>query len=534
MKRESLWLSVIYCVAHFPLLLTTGCFYDDWVLYHADPQMNIGLWWNTGRPLTGYFLNMMHALDGTFVPRLVTFVMYLLAALFLLYVLRTMDIVDPAARFLVVVVFAVFPADSTRILAMLACDSLYFCLFFLGWYLVAVYMRKGTLIVRLAALSAFLLSFWLNSLLVFYSLVLLYMIYMFSQTNISFQSVRQFIARYPDFLLIPIVFWLVQRTVFPPQEAEAGYNQFHLVGLYPRHWLSALKSSVADPMIYSAIPFDWFWLAAVLVGAILLFLMLRKAIGEESRNDRRDFVLLICGFYALFAALFPYLAVYKMPGHWDWLSRNARLVPLGTGLVLCFGGRLAFRWVSTNSRAFLCAYCFLVCVMIGGNLRNYADYWLDWYKAVSLVEQFKQSNEIRDNKSFLFQDECRGLNAKRRTYRFYEYGALMNMAFGEDSRFGTENAQWDTRTGLNSVRHFLSLLRSSSRGVDYTKAYFISRWIPEEPTCRVQILCKKPRTSLAALLRLKFLEFFDVSTFRKEVSSLVSLHVAPSCRRQPK
>jgi hypothetical protein len=529
MKRESLWLSVIYCVAHFPLLLASGYFYDDWVLYNPDPQMNIGLWWNAGRPLTGYFLSAVHALDGAFLPRFISFITYLLSALFLLYVLRTIDLVDPASRFWVVIIFAVFPADNTRILDMLACDSVYFCCFFLGWCLVAVYLRKGTLLLRFASLIAFLLSFWLNSLLVFFSLVLTYMFYMSSSAQISFRSAQRFIARYPDFLLAPVVFWLMQRLMFYPQAEEVGYNQFHVASLGPRPWVSALKGAVVDPMLYSVIPFDWFWCCAVLVGGTFLFLMLSKTLAESGQNHQRDLVLFICGVWVLFAALFPYLAVGKIPVHWDWLSRHARLVPLGVGLILCYGGRLASQWGRVNSQVLLYVYCVLVCVMVSGNVRTYSAYWLDWYKAISLVKEFRLSDEIKKNTSFLFHDECRDLNAERRTYRFYEYCALMNLAFGEDSRFGTEETLWNTRTSLDDMRILLTQLRSWPNTVDYAKAYFMSRWVPQSPKCRVRILCRAPKPGFVDLLRLKYLELFDSSRFYSELPDLVYLDVAPSC-----
>jgi hypothetical protein len=525
MKRESLWLSGIYCLAHFPLLLTTGYFYDDWVLYHPDPHMNIGLWWSTGRPLTGYFLNGLQALDGAFLARFVTFITYLLSGLFLLGVLRTIDLVDARARFFVVAVFMVFPADSTRILAMLACDALYFCLFFCGWWLTAAYMRNGNLLLRLASLCTFLGSFWLNSLLVFYSLVILYMLYIATAGKITLRSTARFIRNYADFLVIPVLFWLLQRLAFPPQGIDEGYNQFRLEGLWPLRWVSALKGSVVDPMVYSVIPLSLVWLGAVLLCTIFLFLMLGRRLPEPEQDGRRDLVLLIVGFFALFAALFPYLAVSKMPSYWDWLSRNARLVPLGVGLVLCLGVRVALTRIRVNSRSLLLANCLFLCVMISGNLRVYPQYWLDWYKAVSLVKEFKQSAEIKTHTTFLFKDECEDMNAKRRVYRFYEYGALMTLAFGEDSRFGDDEKRWDARTGLETLRNFLKELRNGPGGLNYTPAYFISQWVPRVPECRVRILAKTPRLGSIDLFKFKIAELLDSASFYATLPSLVLLEV---------
>ena len=523
MKREVVLLIVIYCLAHFPLLFTNGYFYDDWVLYNPDPQMNIGLWWHTGRPLNGYFFNMLHAIDGAFLPRWITFVMYFLSALFLLHVLRTIDIFDSTTRLFVVAVFAVFPADNTRILAMLAADSVYLCSFFFGWYLIAVYMQKKTLLLRVAALFSFLLSFWLNSLLVLFALVVIYMLYMFSPAKLSFQILRRFLSKYPDFVLLPVAFFLMQRLFFPPLAESTGYNHFHFSGLLlPLYWLKALKGALFEPMLYSVVPFETFWFCVTILIFFTLFLILRNALAEPAQNRRSDIAVLICGVCALLLALFPYLAVGKIPSSWDWDSRHARLVPLGVGLILWGGGRLIEKLMGINFRTFLFAYCILLSVMISGNLQRYCDYWLDWYKAVSLAEEFRLSSEMKNGTSFLFQDECRNWNAVQREYRFYEYSALMNMAFGDDSRFGTEEERWK---GLDRIIKSLSGLRTNPSNIDYTKAYFVSNWAPKAPEYRVRIMCGDAKPTPVELLGFKLLELSKSDNYI--LPDIVKLKVTP-------
>ncbi len=361
MRRELAWLILIYCAAHLPLLATTGQCYDDWALFLVNAKLNVELWTATGRPLTGQFLNMLRDMDGVFAARLCTFVAYLLAGLFLAETLRSVRSIEPPARFLIAAFFMVFPADSTRVLPMLAYDSFCYFLFFFGFWFLARYMASRWIPVRIASLCAFFFSFWLNSLLVLYLLPLLYIAYQEWKQTFTLRWVRTLVYRYADFVCVPLVFWGVQKTLFRPFGEYDEYNHLSVHGLSPKAWILAVKGALIDPVVYALLPISLLQVALVLVGGCILYLLLKNRLAAAESGDRTDLVWLGVGALAVFLALFPYVIVGKAPRHWDWMSRHARLVPLGASLMLYYGIRVIARRIKAKGAAGTCwhivSYC---------------------------------------------------------------------------------------------------------------------------------------------------------------------------------
>ncbi len=292
---QLVWLILIYCAAHLPLLATTGQCYDDWALYLVDSKLNVELWTATGRPLTGQFLNMVRDLGGVFPARLCTFVVYLLAGLLVAETLRSVRGIDPPARFLVAAFFMIFPADSTRILALLTYDSYCYFLFFLGFWLLSRYMESRWIPVRIGALGVFFFSFWLNSLLVLYLMPLLYVAYREWKQSFSIRWVMTLIPRYADFVCVPLVFWVIQKTLFRPFGEYEGYNYLSPAGLSPKAWILAVKAALVDPVVYALLPLNLLQVALVLAGACMLYLLWKKHIPAAGSDNGPDLVMLGVG-----------------------------------------------------------------------------------------------------------------------------------------------------------------------------------------------------------------------------------------------
>ena len=53
---------------------------------------------------------------------------------------------------------------------------------------------------------------------------------------------------------------------------------------------------------------------------------------------------------------------------------------------------------------------------------------------------FAASPLVRESTVLLFNDETRGLNVNRRTYRFYDYTGLLKSVFGDERRYAGDYA----------------------------------------------------------------------------------------------
>jgi hypothetical protein len=523
-QRDYLYLILLYCVAHLPLVITTGQFHDGFCFEHGDARLTELVLWTDGRPLYGYYINWAFSFHNYFVPRFVCFVMYLAAALLLRNVLATIPVVDWEARFFIVSFVMVFPADSTRVSLPFGYYALSYLLFFVGFQLVSLYLSRRTLWLRLAALVAFFVSFGLPSLLVFYALVIVYIAYRHMEMLRTIKSALHLAWEFLDFLILPCAFWGVRTLYFPPSGAYAEYFNFGLSYLGLTSWASAISGAAMRPLLFSVWPVSWVQVVVVLGGGGLLYLGLRRRGTEAPESTlRQDLVLFTTGVIALLLALFPYLAVRKVPSYWDWNSRHSLLAPLGVSFVLVYGLRAAGRCLHVAPRQLLLVYCLLVAVFVTGNVRVYASYWMDWYKCLSLVQQFKGSEIMAKHTSFLFKDEVEQWNAKRRHLRFYEYAGLMKRAFGDERRFGQLEPNWHGATDLSNVVKLLKDGDISKKIPDYPKLYCLRDWEPEQPQYLVTIAAAREKLSGLELLRLKLLELFDNQRFQSELPPLVHL-----------
>lgn len=92
------------------------------------------------------------------------------------------------------------------------------------------------------------------------------------------------------------------------------------------------------------------------------------------------------------------------------------------------------------------------------NINSYIAYQKDWYKQVSIIENFKNNNVIKNNTTFVFDDHCFELNANKRTYRLYEYSGFMKEAFRDETRFGVDTSLFynDYSGDINLFKHFMN------------------------------------------------------------------------------
>jgi hypothetical protein len=77
------------------------------------------------------------------------------------------------------------------------------------------------------------------------------------------------------------------------------------------------------------------------------------------------------------------------------------------------------------------------------NFVTYLSFQKDWFKQLSLVENFKTNEIIKDGASFVFVDNAKNMNAINRNYRFYEYNGLFKLAFNDEKRFGIDENEFN-------------------------------------------------------------------------------------------
>lgn len=208
-------------------------------------------------------------------------------------------------------------------------------LFILGWCLLLLSHQEKTslkFLYRISSLGLFFLSFFTNSLLVFYYAFLAIWFFL------DFRDVRNFIARYWIFVIWPLVFWGWSKTTVKRAPIHQNYYQlnFSWDSIYQNFvsfFTNVLGTQLHSPIVKLAV-------------FAMIYFSCRFLLKREKRVQHHSFVYLLASAMLLVAALLPYTVIKQGFGLEGWVSKNNLLVALPLGLVFVI-------WWSWNSNVTL-------------------------------------------------------------------------------------------------------------------------------------------------------------------------------------
>ncbi len=509
-NNDNSLLCLLYFISYGLILFNKGIFWDGWILCNANKDIITVIFHESGAFLgiRGIIHNFFLSFNNILLYRITCFLAYLISAILLNKILKNVKEITSTARFFIVLIFALFPVNSARIALINIPTSIFFLLFFLGFWLITKFIEKKNIVTRIVALCFLFLSFNTYSILVFYSLVILYLIYISSTRNKSLFTIIKDLMHYTDFIVMPVVYWLIRNIFYKPSGAYEGYNSITLQKLIqtPSMLIQTFNSSFLE-IFRIIIGFS----ILNIIGAIIIMFCLQNKTEEQSKI-KNDILLFFLGIFSFIAGVFPYVSVGLFPCLYDWDSRHQLLVPLGAGFIIYYGLKLIIDSLRLDRKIHILLCSVLIALFINMNFRNCIEYQMDWYKQVSLIENFKASTEITDHTTFLFEDHTP--NAKGRSYRPYEYAGLMKYAFGNEERFGMDINAFK---GTNSFTPFIG-------EANITKDYKI-----REPEYKIIIeqgnyynfYYDGIINRIFKTFKLMFLEYFSPKKFREYAKQII-------------
>jgi len=250
----------------------------------------------------------------------------------------------------------------------------------------------------LLLLGIFFLSFNLNSLLVaFYSVALaLFALRLDSWkwSEILGAGIR-YVRKFPDFLVLPIVFWIWKKIIYPSTGAYADYNTLSFsIGHLAAGFFEMYRQMLA-PLAFEMFSSPAWILAAVLVATGVAWVV---ASNKDSYRltESRGPVLMVIGLALFLANIFPYLAVGHVPTLFGWTSRNAILTPLPLAMMVVGVAITATRlFLSAPVRAWYVLVAALIVLNVGACWRNYLSLQAFGLKQEAIAFQI---NEVKRQK----------------------------------------------------------------------------------------------------------------------------------------
>lgn len=521
--RSDAWtIGLLYLMAHGLMLLNKGYYWDDWTFYNINAADAMREFVDNGNRWFGYYLHLLFVAEPFINPRAFTFLAYLLAAILLHRTLLTVPEMTRQARFFVVLFFAVFPVNFARIeIVPCAAYAASYFLFFLGLFLAARFEDKPRLSTRGLCHLCFLGSFFTNSLLVFYALVLLYLGYRNIRSLTGerrVEALRKFLASRLDFLLSPVVFWGMKRRFFMAQGPfyEGRYNVISIKEtlIAPLRVFQSFLTSFVEPIQSSALALSP---VLLIILAFVLYFWIHSEHSSDETTDSHDRAFLLLGGLAFALGVFPYVVVGKLPLLSDWDSRHQMLVPLGAALMLYYGVSIATRTLKMSDPATRYLLSLLAVAFVARSADVDVSYQQDWFKQMSIVENIRSQKVFRERTTFVFRDDVTKWNTLDRKYRFYEYSGLLRYALGDEKHCGFAQAE------VGIVKRMYPILKSHGM----LPRYNLSDYSLEPPSKRVLVSEGALRMDFINLWRLIVLEHFRSGEFRRLVLGLISLKVSP-------
>lgn len=403
------------------LFIPLAIFWDDWVLVDTPNEIILETFKQLGSMFNLYGrLHEALLSTGVWTYKILTFVFMGATGYFLNEILKRNGAFSVQVRQCTVLLFLLLPFNFARVAIIdfpyIAC---YF-LFFAAW----LAMDRH----RILAAVLFFLSFNTNSLLVFYALPVIDLIYRSSDRR-TINTIARFALTRWELFVIPFLYFGIKVLFFKPSGFYSGYNQGYNLLAVPHAVLAQAKDILT--LRVSAIT-TFLFIPFVYCALIKIFKPGEDQV--ENKNEKQLFsnsAVMAVGGIAILLGGFPYWILGHVPTFLEWTSRHQLLMPLGAALI--FSSAIMY---ANGIRIALLAIVVSACLSYG--VEGYFKFYNDWQKQLFLIEKFKHDPAISKANFVILEDRTKELNAIERSYRGYEINGMLMRAVGDERRFSAE------------------------------------------------------------------------------------------------
>ena len=392
----------------------------------------------SGRPEWNILVPLCWSLPNN--GRILIFFMHLLNSIFVYRMLKNSDLFNERESLLMTLFFTVLPVNDARILISNFAYNVGLFFFYLSFMLFVSWnkMENGgrKVLYRIGILILFYISFILNSLLAYYYILFVYLfvLQMKKQDQTKnfffrvFNSVKTVLIRYPDFFVLPFVYYGMNKLLFPTYGDTFGsYNAITANGLL-NCFVLVPKSMVkiALEIIHRCISSINILSAILLVVSILIFVILAKKENEFKNDPLKSFWILAFGLFVLAWGIFPYAEIRGDTIYsFGVKGRDAILVPLGASMII-----YSFVSLFQGKIGRLITLCIVMLGIFGFN-SLYIEWQKDYYYQLAM-ENLLNNDIIRYNDTFFFAE----INETDiEAQRYYSLNTNAYNVFGDQKRF---------------------------------------------------------------------------------------------------
>ena len=414
-----------------------GVYWDGWLVRGYETNRDWTSMWtlfgDCGQPITGCFHWLVGYLPNPILSyHVIAFVSILSSTILTYLLLNKFRLFNRQTALFIALLSSSIPLFLAQVEIVMVPTVFFYALFLLAWFITLNIERKGMILIlsRVVIWILWFVSFSINSLLVWYYAFLVlfaYLVYREHARNTK-QTLQWFVTKGIDYLVLPLMFWIFMRTVFPPHGLYGDYNQLTL--LPSRSSLNGYISYGVDQLLATGkaiVHYRYVILPLFGVSALAIWLS-RKRIHIESQILQS----LALGIFLLAAALIPYALTGKVPGAY-WESRHCFLLGLPIAVIIVSIAKFLCR---TQTLAVLALTILLVVFGIM-QVSNYIQWQARWVKDASVVTNLSRMDPGNIS-TFLIVDKY-VINSE--PYRFYEWSSMFTKAWGSEKYLGISSPE---------------------------------------------------------------------------------------------
>lgn len=468
-KRLPLVIFLLFFACYFSLS-NPGYFWDDWVwIFKGKDEAirigrELGIWWGG---YATYAINMLPH-PALFI-RWFVLVFWLATSYFVAKFLVSEGWMEEPLAFILALLHAITPVALVRYQTSVAFYCFYLACF---WFGVIVYTRFRGSCCKWLSLPLFFFSFYLNSLLVIYCLLIVYIFIRYqlgtryvvcswrdaarlirnerkALQTVFWQELLVFFRSHKVFFLLPVFFYAVKSATTLHSQMYADYNviQFSDLVLNFFQILPYFFKSVHDVLAVAI--FNSSLKGFLIAGAISYILIFRAFRGQElfvpevAKAGIMIFASLVLGFFSIL----PYVLVGKPPILSSYYESRHILPAMPALLLFILGGvNLSLAYINQGVLRKHLGY-FMVSVLLSlfsmASMFIGADVWKDWLRQDAIISYVKNQKEaFADVGTFIFVDSTSGYRIGGRQIWNYEYTGNVITAKGGRSSLGVDSNEY--------------------------------------------------------------------------------------------
>lgn len=426
--RPYIYLSLVYAVVHSFLLLNKSFFWDDWIWMQNPAEHRIAL----DELGIVFFKPFLHDLIQwpLFYIKLYVFLCNLAAGLLFYKSLKILKIADSKMTLLASCLFLLLPYNIFgRSTICTVQNSLSTVLFFLGYLSYLKFRKNINYLYLLTSVVVFTFSFNTPSFLILYIALLFCTEMAYSKSP---KGTLKKLALVAFATIVHAALYFAAKNHFVPvQGIYADYNKVSFaINNLIRLILDRGAYVFFNPVTFSIFGKDLANAGDRVLVVIYSITFYAPIFLFYRRKDYKNMWLSAAGAGLVLAAIFPYIAVGKMPTTYSWDTRHQLLLPLGASIwFLSFFNLLSSYKIKNILMIGLVFACGI------GSVRMYLSVQGLRYHDLAIQNEFRKLMNSKQTAAYVLSERAHPPGVMEQEWNFYELTGMAYKVLGTQSNF---------------------------------------------------------------------------------------------------